>query len=207
MSMYIAIEGTVGSGKTTLSKRLVEYLKKLYPNKNVIWTREPGGSEISDVIRNVVQGTKFVEDMTVICESYLYAASRSQTLRTVVFPVIEAGGYVVSDRCFVSSIVNQGYGRGLNIDTVREINFPAVGNILPDLIIYLDTKVEVSYRRVKDHAGDKFEAFGREYHERVRYGYHEVMKWELFRDKWVTVDANRSLDQVFTRIIAATQLG
>ncbi len=205
--MYIAIEGTVGSGKTTLSKRLVEYLKKLYPNKNVIWTREPGGSEISDVIRNVVQGTKFVEDMTVICESYLYAASRSQTLRTVVFPVIEAGGYVVSDRCFVSSIVNQGYGRGLNIDTVREINFPAVGNILPDLIIYLDTKVEVSYRRVKDHAGDKFEAFGREYHERVRYGYHEVMKWELFRDKWVTVDANRSLDQVFTRIIAATQLG
>lgn len=82
--MYIIFEGIIGTGKTTQSKRLFEYLKEQYKDKEVIWTREPGGTEVSDEIRKVVQGTDFEEHMDPICEAYLYASSRAQSLRTVV---------------------------------------------------------------------------------------------------------------------------
>ncbi|KKU11155.1 MAG: Thymidylate kinase [Parcubacteria group bacterium GW2011_GWB1_46_8] len=90
--MYIVFEGIVGTGKTTQSKRLFEYLKDRCLDKKIIWTREPGGTKISDAIRTIVQGTAFEENMEPICEICLYAASRAQSLRTVVKPVLDEGG-------------------------------------------------------------------------------------------------------------------
>ena len=85
--MYIAFEGIVGTGKSTQSKKLYDFLKEQYPSKEVIWTREPGGTEIAQKIRECVQGTEYGEEMGPVCEAYLYAASRAQALRTVVKPV------------------------------------------------------------------------------------------------------------------------
>ena len=114
---YIVFEGVVGTGKTTQSKRLVEELKKQFPEKEVIWTREPGGSEIAEAIRTLVQATPFTEKMDPMCEAYLYASARAQSLRTVVLPVLAKGGIVVADRSFCSSVAWQGFGRGLGFET------------------------------------------------------------------------------------------
>jgi len=89
---YIIFEGCHGTGKTTQSKKLFEFLKKKFPHKEIIWTREPGGGEITESIRKLVQGTKFSEEMDPHCEAYLYAASRAQSLRRIVKPVLEKNG-------------------------------------------------------------------------------------------------------------------
>lgn len=92
-SKYIVFEGIVGCGKTTQSRILAEKL-------GAVWTKEPGGSEVADAIRKVVQGTKFDEEMDPVCEQYLYAASRAQSLRSVVKPLLDKGKIVVpTARC------------------------------------------------------------------------------------------------------------
>src|SRR3989338_5871436 len=117
---YIVLEGVVGCGKTTQAKKLYEHLKKNYPGREIILTREPGGSEIAERIRTLVQGTEFSEVMTPECEAYRYAASRAQTLRSIVSPTIQRGGTVISDRSFLSSMAFQGAARGLGTETVLE---------------------------------------------------------------------------------------
>ena len=125
---YIIFEGCHGTGKTTQSKKLFEFLKKKFPSKEVIWTREPGGSEIADSIRKLVQGTKFNEEMDFICEVYLYAASRAHTLRKIVKPVLERNGIVVQDNSFVTTLAYQGYAQKLGFGTCLEVNKLALGN-------------------------------------------------------------------------------
>ena len=90
--IYIVFEGIVGSGKTTHSKLLVERLKKDFPKREVVWTREPGGSEIAGAIRKIIQSNEFEEDIDSVAETYLFAAARAQTLRKVVGPVLKRGG-------------------------------------------------------------------------------------------------------------------
>ena len=104
---YIVFEGIVGTGKTTQSKKLYQYFKKQYPRKKIIWTYEPGDSEIANEIRKIVQGTNFNEKMDSICEAYLYASSRAQTLRTIIKPVLEKNGIVIADRSFITSLAFQ----------------------------------------------------------------------------------------------------
>ena len=98
--LYIAFEGVIGSGKSTQSKLLQKYLEKTIKDKLILATKEPGGSEIANEIRKTVQGTHIQEAMDPVCEAYLYAASRAQTLRTVVKPILDKGGIVISDRSF-----------------------------------------------------------------------------------------------------------
>lgn len=198
--MYILFEGIVGSGKTTQSKRLAQYL-----NDNgieTIWTREPGGTEISDKIREVVQGTPFKESMEPVCEAYLYAASRAQSLRSVVKPNLEAGKCVIADRSFLTSIANQGYGRELGPELVLEINKVAIEVVLPDLIFYLKQPLEQGLARTFDGAGDKFESLGIDFYKRVEQGYEEAPNLYDFKNKWLTIDASGTQDEVFERILA-----
>ncbi|MBP7859547.1 dTMP kinase, partial [Patescibacteria group bacterium] len=136
--LYIAFEGVVACGKTTQSKLLQKNLQNRFPNKQNIWTREPGGSEISDAIREVVQATPFVEEMDPVCEAYLYAASRAQTLRNVVFPTLTQNGIVIADRSFVTSLAFQGFARGLGIEVVLGINEIAIEGFIPDLVFYIN---------------------------------------------------------------------
>lgn len=124
--MYIVFEGIVGSGKSTQSKKLFEYLKEKYPDRNVIQVREPGSTIIAQEIRLLAQSRVFEEEMDSICEAYLYAASRAQSLRHLVRPTLESGGIVVADRSFISSLAYQGEARGIGLDRIMEINHYAI---------------------------------------------------------------------------------
>lgn len=158
---YLVFEGVVGCGKTTQSRLTFEKLKADNPARQVVWTKEPGGSEIADQIRKVVQGTPFEEEMEPLCEQHLYAASRSQTLRKVIRPVLGAEGIVVSDRSVITSMAYQGFGRGLGVGTVLEINRLAVGDIWPDKVLVINTDLGTALGRARDFSGDKFELCGK----------------------------------------------
>lgn len=105
--MYLVFEGIVGSGKSTQSKRLVEYLRQKYPEREVLHVREPGSTPIAEDIRHLAQGKEWDEVMDPLTNAYLYAAARAQTLRTVVTPALRNGKIVVSDRSFLSSLAYQ----------------------------------------------------------------------------------------------------
>ena len=201
MSQYIIFEGIVGTGKTTQSKKLYEYIKKNNPGMKVILTREPGGTEIAEAIRKIVQGSEFNEVMQAECEAYLYAASRAQSLRTVVKPILDKNGIVISDRSYLSSVAYQGAARSLGAKTVLEINKIAVNGILPSKIIYLDLSPETGLKRCFDKKGDKFEKEDIEFFNNVKLGYIELSKLPELKNKWSTIDATGSVEQVFQRII------
>lgn len=198
---YIVFEGVVGTGKTTQSKKLTEFLKRKFPQKEVIWTYEPGGTEIAKAIRKVVQGTSFSEEMEPICEAYLYAAARAQSLRKLTKPVLERGGIVLSDRSFLTSLAYQGVGRGLKWETVMEINRIALANLEPDLIIYLDLELRMGLARTFDKQGDKFESEELKFFERVDRGYKKLSRAPLFSEKWLTVSAVGEIENVFHKVL------
>lgn len=194
--LYIVFEGIVGSGKSTLSKRLFLHLENAgYP---VILTYEPGGSEIANTIRKTVQGTEYHEKMHPLCDAYLYAASRAQTLTTIVKPAVDEGTIVVSDRSLITSLVIQGYVQDLGIDQVLHINKPFLDLILPDLVVYLDIEPEIGLSRTFDHDGDKFEKETVEFYRKQYDSYQKVSKHPMFANMWsnITVDG-LSDDAVF----------
>ncbi len=186
----------MGCGKTTQSRILAEKL-------GAVWTKEPGGDEISDEVRRVVQGMKFEIEMDAVCEQYLYAASRAQTLRRVVKPVLDKAGIVVADRSVFTSMAYQGFGRGLGIERVLKINEEAVDGIWPDLVIWLDTDLETALARTRDQSGDKFERMDKKFFEKVRKGYVEVAK--RFPKLVKKVDGNGTIEEVEKRVWKVVQ--
>lgn len=198
--MYIVFEGIVGTGKTTQSKMLAEYLRKTFSKKEVIWTREPGGSEIADAIRTLVQGTPFHEEMQPLCEAYLYAASRAQTLRSVVWPVLERGGIVIADRSFFSSIAWQGYGRGIGKEVVTRVNAEVIAQFMPDVVLYLSLDLDTARARTFDARGDKFEMLPEAFFRECERGYHDLEKDPGYVSLWETISAQGTKAEVFARI-------
>ncbi|MEM2130949.1 MAG: dTMP kinase [Candidatus Woesearchaeota archaeon] len=192
---YIVFEGIVGSGKSTQIKLLYSYLLKKY--SNVILTKEPGSTEISDNIRKIAQGTFFKEHMNPITEAYLYAASRAQSLRAIILPSLNEGKIVLSDRSIISSLAFQGYGRDLGFDTILEINKLAVC-VFPSLVFYLDVKPEIAVKRTSDKKGDKFELMDLEFHKKVEKGYKEILKKNIV--SYYIIDGNRSINEIFEEI-------
>lgn len=197
-NIYFVFEGIVGCGKSTQSKLFVENLKKKYPDREIVWTREPGGDEVADAIRKIAQGMVFGVEMNAVCEAYLYAASRAQTLRTVIKPVLDRGGIVVSDRSLFTSLTYQAVARGLGVDTILEINKVAVGDMWPTTVFYIDLAVETALSRCSDADGDKFEKMGIEFFEKCQIGYFELAK--RYPDIFVTVDGQGTIEEVCKRI-------
>ncbi len=194
-------EGVVGTGKTTQSKRLVEESRQRYPNREIVWTREPGGDEVAEAIRLLAQGPLLADKMEPICEAYLFAAARAQSLRTVVKPAVERGAVVIADRNFVSSVAFQGFGRDLGLDTILAINQVALEVCRPDFILYLDTPPEVAIMRAQDKQGDKFESLDRAFFTKVAAGYQAMAQHPWTKDIWHSVDTNVSLEEVYQRIV------
>jgi len=199
--MYIVFEGIIGAGKTTQCFRLSHWLEDKFPKLHVLCTREPGGDEIAESIRGTVQGTPFKEQMDATCEAYLYAAARAQSLRTVVKPRLDSGWIIIADRSFITSLVYQGYNRGVGIDTILDINKVAVSGILPDLVLFLDANVPTALGRAHDKAGDKWENLGEDFFVKAREGYMKVSHLSNLFGKWVGIDGNGTEDEVFQRIL------
>jgi len=191
--MFITLEGPEGSGKTSHIPYLVEYLcEKGYA---VFPTREPGGTSISEQIRDILHDLKNAE-MHPRTETLLYQAARAQIVEQIIKPRLAAGEIVISDRYYDSTIAYQGYGHQQNLQQVRSLVKYATGGLVPDLTIFLDVDVEIGLKRKKQNGVEwnRMDAHEVEFYQRVRTGYLEMVKAESAR--WVVVDAGQSWDDV-----------
>ena len=198
--MYICFEWVVGTWKTTQSKRLAVYLQNLYPDKQVVWIREPGGTQIAEAIRKLVQWTVFDEEMDPLTDAYLYASARAQLLQTKVAPVLANDWIIVSDRNFCTSLAYQGFAQWLGQDRVREINKEAVGGLIPDIHLFMEMPIEEGLKRIFDHDGDKRERKKKEFFERAYHWYKNLALFHVTRSSWSPIDATGDEDIVFERI-------
>lgn len=191
--LFITIEGPDGSGKSTIVKELTQKLDEA--QITYITTREPGGIDIAEQIRAIILSPKNTT-MDVRTEALLYAASRRQHLVEKILPALEKGIHVICERFVESSLAYQGYGRGIGIDKVWMINQFAIDDTLPDITIFLDVNPEIGLARINANRKnlDRLDLEGIEFHKRVYEGYNIVK--EMFRDRIIVVDANRTIDEV-----------
>lgn len=191
---FISFEGPDGAGKSTVIQAIAEDLRQKKQAK-VLITREPGGSQIAEKIRQIILDVEnsAMDDWT---EALLYAASRRQHLVEVVEPALSAGQIVLCDRYVDSSVAYQGGGRQLGAQKVAQLNDFAIQGKLPDLTIYLDLPVEIGLQRVQKlgQGFDRLEGQKLEFHQRVRQAYLDLAANNPTRIK--KVDAQQSLTKV-----------
>lgn len=177
---YILIEGGDGSGKSTQKNLLIKYLKE--KNIEVIETREPGGTEISEIFRDIVL-TPRKEDLTKQAELFSYLAARSQVTYHIIKPSLEKGIWVISDRGFPSTIAYQGFGLGINLELIEKLNKFAMnhdGLVNPDLtFIILGIDPQLGLKKATEKQADRQELRNLEFHKRVRQGYEYCLSLDL----------------------------
>ncbi len=196
---FITFEGGEGAGKSTQLRRLAETLRAR--GRDVITTREPGGSPGAEQIRGLlVSGDPDRWDgMT---EALLHFAARRDHLRSTVWPALEAGKWVLCDRFADSTLAYQGYGHGLPHEAIRDLYRIAVGNFKPDLTLILDLPVETGLARAAGRGGeeDRYEKMKGGFHQRLRDGFLAIAAAEP--DRCAVVPADRGEDEVFGAILA-----
>ncbi|MEN8173796.1 MAG: dTMP kinase [Chloroflexota bacterium] len=197
--MFISFEGPEGSGKTTQMPALKKHLQKL--GYTVFTTREPGGTSIGDQIREVLLANKNTA-MHPRTEILLFQASRVQLVEGEILPRLGRGEIVLCDRYADSTLAYQGYGHRLDLKELNAIVNFATGGLKPDLTLLFDLDVEVGLnRRQKDGGVNRLDAFELDFHRRVRAGYHQLAEAEP--DRWVIIDAEKSLETVQEQMQAA----
>lgn len=193
---FITFEGPDGSGKSTQIGLLKEFLE--IKGFDVLETREPGGTRISEKIRDIILDTENTE-MNPVTEALLYAASRAQHVHEVIKPAISEGKIVICDRYVDSSIVYQGVARGLGIEAVSRINSIAIQGVMPDLTFLFDMDPEAALnRKVSDSGGDRLELEDIKFHKMVYNGYREISR---DNKRMRPIDAARSVDRIHSDII------
>jgi dTMP kinase len=198
----ISFEGSEGSGKSTQIARLAAHFQAL--KREVVTTREPGGTEIGEQIRNIIVHNSRGDEMCAETELLLFTAARAQLVREVIAPALLRGAFVLSDRFLDSSTVYQGIGRNLAADPVNQINRFAVGNVMPDLTIVLDVPEAVSLARLKQRASDLPDRMEREnidFYRKVREGYLVLARG--LPERFVVIDGTKDQDWIERRIRAA----
>jgi dTMP kinase len=200
----ISFEGSEGSGKSTQIALLAAHLQK--DGREVVSTREPGGTEIGEQIRNIIVHNSKGDEMCAETELLLFAAARAQLVREVIAPALMRGAIVLSDRFLDSSTVYQGIGRNLAADPVNQINRFAVGKVMPYVTIVIDVPTEVSLARLKQRASDLPDRMEREnvdFYNKVREGYLVLAKG--MSDRFVVVDGTQTQDSIQKKIWAAVK--
>lgn len=194
--LFITFEGPDASGKTTQLGLLKAYLQEL--GIEPVMTREPGGTPISEKIREIILD-KANDEMLPMTEALLYAASRAQHVGELIIPSIKAGRVVISDRYVDSSIAYQGYGRGMG-DIIEEINLPATGDLRPDLTVLLATDTSRMRERRSAEEEDRMDAQKAEFHAEVMRGYLKLAERDPERVR--VVDGQRGIDEIAADIQA-----
>jgi dTMP kinase len=197
--IFITFEGPDGSGKSTQIKQLANYLE----SKEIpfVLTREPGGTKISDEIRSTILNPAYSE-MKNETEVLLYAASRAQHVREKIAPALAEGKIVLCDRFVDASIAYQGYGLNIPLEDVIAINRFATGGITPHRSYFIDISPELGRERMKARYGgdgmDRIEQKGIEYHERVRAGFHNIVK--EVPSRFYCLDGKGTVEEIFSAI-------
>ncbi len=195
--LFITMEGTDGAGKSTQLKLLNEYLK----NKgfDVVFVREPGGTNISEKIRDIILDIENKE-MHYMTEALLYASSRAQLVNEVINPKLKKGAIVICDRFVDSSIVYQGIARNLGVDVIKKINNIATGGLIPDITFFLDLSPKDAIKRKKEQKQlDRLESEKSHFYQKVYDGYKMLIKQNSERIK--VIDANKSIEEMHKEII------
>ncbi|MBI2515508.1 MAG: dTMP kinase [Opitutae bacterium] len=200
----ISFEGSEGSGKSTQIARLAERLQKL--GREVVATREPGGTEIGEQIRNIIVHNSKGDEMCPETELLLFTAARAQVVREVITPALTRGAIVLTDRFLDSSTVYQGIARNLAPDPVNQINRFAVGDVMPHLTVVIDVPTDVSLKRIRQRASDLPDRMEREnitFYKKVRDGY--LLLATQWPERVVVVDGTQTPDAIEQQIWAEVE--
>ena len=198
---FITFEGPEGGGKSTHIKLLADFLRS--KGKEVLVTREPGGTRLAELIRSLVR--EELEDPPVTqSEVLLFLAARAQVVSNVIRPALEKGVWVLCDRFSDSTFAYQGYGRGVEVDLLRRLNDFATQGLVPDMTVLLDVPPEVSRSRLlarqadTNSTADRIEQAGEDFHRRLREGFLAMGKDEPQR--FTVVDSSKELEDVSKNI-------
>lgn len=194
--IFIVLEGGDGTGKSTQANLMAEYLKSNNFD-SVVLTREPGGVDTAEKIRDIILN----EDIDPITEALLFASARREHLVKKVIPALNEGKIVICDRFLYSSLAYQGHARDLGIETVYNINSLVVEDCFPDLTIMLDLNAETGINRIFNNRVEETNRLDKEsleFHSKVREGYKIVS--EMYSDELVFIDASKSIEDVFEDI-------
>ena len=193
MSLFITFEGPDGCGKSTQCRLLAEHLQLL--GHSVLLTREPGGTEISLQVRQILMDMKN-KSMFPATEFLLFSAARAQVVREKIKPHLAAGGTVISDRYYDSSLAYQGYGHGVPLETIRTLTAFATDSLIPNLTLLLDIDVERGLRRRQTSGAEwnRLDDYALAFHKRVRQGFLELAKAEPKR--WRVLNADQPMDKL-----------
>ena len=183
---YIAFEGLEGCGKSTHAKRLATRL-------DAVITREPGGTAIGSILRNILVDPTNTA-LSPRTEALLMSADRAQHIAELIAPALASGRHVVSDRSVYSSLAYQGYGREQDLDELRRLNDWAIGGLWPDLVIYIDVPIEILLERLKKRELDRFEREDRSFFDRISAGFMTMAANDPQR--WMIVDGTPSKDDL-----------
>ncbi|NQV96976.1 MAG: dTMP kinase [Acidimicrobiaceae bacterium] len=183
---YIAFEGLEGCGKSTHAKRLATRL-------DAVITREPGGTAIGSILRNILVDPANTA-LSPRTEALLMSADRAQHIAELIGPALASGRHVVSDRSVYSSLAYQGYGREQDLDELKRLNDWAIGGLWPDLVIYIDVPIEILLERLKRRELDRFEREDRSFFERISAGF--MMMAANDPQHWMIVDGTPNKDDL-----------
>lgn len=198
--MFITFEGSEGGGKTTQIALLADYLQQ--QGFSVCITRQPGGTEIGQQIRNCLHDVANTA-MTAKAEILLYAADRAQHVGEIIQPALDAGKIVLCDRYTDSTMAYQGYGRGLDLNTLQWINEFATDQLQPDLTFLLDVDITTGLQRREqgDLEMNRMDQQAIAFYERVKAGFDALMAQSP--ERWVKINANQTMISVQTEIQGA----
>jgi len=201
--MFITFEGLDFCGKSTQVEILKDYFESR--NKKVVIIREPGGTEISEKIREILLD-KNNSEMSIESELLLFSSSRAQLVREKIIPLLNQGYYVISDRFHDSSIAYQGYGRGISIESVMAIQNFAIDGAVPNITFFIDVPLEeIGRRRIKHGEDnlDRIELSENKFYQKVHDGYLELCNTQ---DRMKLIDGTKNIEEVHQQIITEIKL-
>ena len=194
--MLVTVEGVEGSGKSTQCGRLVETLERR--GLDVVLTREPDGTPMGAALRRLFETEG--PPPGPLTQVFLFMAARQQHVVEVIRPTLARGALVISDRYADATLAYQGFGQGVDLETIRDLNALATGGLVPDLTLILDLDPAVGMARIRARRLDAFEKMDLAFHRRVREGYLEIARTDKHRV--VVVDADQDADALQAAIAA-----
>jgi dTMP kinase len=198
---FITIEGIEGAGKSTIAKRLLERLES--QGRECLHTREPGGTQAGEKIREILLNPEIT--LTPESELLLFEAARRQIMEEQILPALNEGKTVVLDRFYDSTTAYQGYGRGLDLEWINQLNLYACHNRKPDITILLDIDVQTGLQRAKNVSGkdDRFESEKVDFMERIRQGFLAIADNEPQR--FVVINVEHEIDEIWSQLVQKLQ--
>lgn len=196
-AVLITVEGVEGSGKSTQCARLEQHLVER--GLQVVRTSEPDGTPLGLRVRGLFEAAG--PTPTPLTQTFLFMAARQEHVTRVIAPALARGAVVISDRYADATVAYQGYGQGMDVQTIREMNMLATGGVLPDLTLVLDLDPAAGMRRIRGRALDTFEKMDTAFHRRVREGYLEIARAD--KNRVVVLDADREPEALHADAVRA----